>query len=173
MKRFVIKIKKVADLLFSFRLSRKKDLCLSIWKLRISHGSFTTWWPAETATAARTLAASAASAHSGTKFQKSAKIRISVDLTCAWKSLTDFENEANDMTENYFCRSAETYLEKTNFCGFNFCGFDFQDLQFTAVYNYILFSFPLVQWNLDLRKILGVNKIFLKSRFFLISNLYK
>ena len=27
-----------------------------------------------------------------------------------------------------------------------------------------------VQWNLDLRKILGVDKIFLKSRFFLISN---
>ena len=78
MKRFVIKIKKVADLLFSFRLSRKKDLCLSIWKLRISHGSFTTWWPAETATAAGTLAASAASAHSGTKFQESAKIKIKV-----------------------------------------------------------------------------------------------
>ena len=29
---------------------------------------------------------------------------------------------------------------------------------------------PIVQWNLDLRKILGVTKIFLKSRFFLISN---
>ena len=28
----------------------------------------------------------------------------------------------------------------------------------------------IVQWNLDLRKILGVDKIFLKSRFFLISN---
>ena len=28
----------------------------------------------------------------------------------------------------------------------------------------------VVQWNLDLRKILGVDKIFLKSRFFLISN---
>ena len=27
-----------------------------------------------------------------------------------------------------------------------------------------------IQWNLDLRKILGVDKIFLKSRFFLISN---
>ena len=27
----------------------------------------------------------------------------------------------------------------------------------------------LVQWNLDLRKILGVDKIFLKSRFILIS----
>ena len=30
-----------------------------------------------------------------------------------------------------------------------------------------------VQWNLDLRKILGVTKIFLKSRFFLISNTRK
>ena len=30
-----------------------------------------------------------------------------------------------------------------------------------------------VQWNLDLRKILGVTKIFLKSRFFLISNIGK
>ena len=28
----------------------------------------------------------------------------------------------------------------------------------------------LLQWNLDIRKILGVTKIFLKSRFFLISN---
>ena len=28
----------------------------------------------------------------------------------------------------------------------------------------------LVQWNLDLRKILGVDKIFLKSRSFLTSN---
>ena len=28
----------------------------------------------------------------------------------------------------------------------------------------------VVQWNLDLRKIFGVDKIFLKSRFFLISN---
>ena len=31
----------------------------------------------------------------------------------------------------------------------------------------------LIQWNLDLRKILGVIKIFLKSRFFLISNTRK
>ena len=31
----------------------------------------------------------------------------------------------------------------------------------------------LIQWNLDLRKILGVTKIFLKSRFFLISNARK
>ena len=31
----------------------------------------------------------------------------------------------------------------------------------------------VVQWNLDLRKILGVTKIFLKSRFFLISNTRK
>jgi hypothetical protein len=31
----------------------------------------------------------------------------------------------------------------------------------------------LVQWTLDLRKILGVTKIFLKSRFFLISNTRK
>ena len=30
-----------------------------------------------------------------------------------------------------------------------------------------------VQWNLDLRKILGVTKIFLKPRFFLISNTRK
>ena len=30
--------------------------------------------------------------------------------------------------------------------------------------------FIQIQWNLDLRKILGVTKIFLKSRFFLISN---
>ena len=30
-----------------------------------------------------------------------------------------------------------------------------------------------VQWNLDLRKILGVNKIFLKSRFFLKSGFLK
>ena len=30
-----------------------------------------------------------------------------------------------------------------------------------------------VQWNLDLRKILGVTKIFLKSRFFLISSTRK
>ena len=30
-----------------------------------------------------------------------------------------------------------------------------------------------IQWNLDLRKILGVTKIFLKSRFFLISNTRK
>ena len=36
----------------------------------------------------------------------------------------------------------------------------------------ILLTF-LVQWNLDLRKILGVDKIFLKSRFFLISNTLK
>jgi glutamate 5-kinase len=28
----------------------------------------------------------------------------------------------------------------------------------------------ILQWNLDLRKILGVTKIFLKSRFFFISN---
>ena len=39
-----------------------------------------------------------------------------------------------------------------------------------------LFSFKnigsreLIQWNLDLRKVLGVARIFLKSRFFLISN---
>ena len=33
--------------------------------------------------------------------------------------------------------------------------------------------FYLVQWNLDLRKILGVTKIFLKLRFFLISNTRK
>ena len=32
------------------------------------------------------------------------------------------------------------------------------------------FYSTVVQWNLDLRKILGVDKIFLKSRFFLISN---
>ena len=31
----------------------------------------------------------------------------------------------------------------------------------------------MVQWNLDLRKILGVAKIFLKTRFFLISNTAK
>ena len=31
-------------------------------------------------------------------------------------------------------------------------------------------SWIWIQWNLDLRKILGVTKIFLKSRFFLISN---
>ena len=31
----------------------------------------------------------------------------------------------------------------------------------------------IIQWNLDLRKILGVTKIFLKSRFFLISNTRK
>ena len=31
----------------------------------------------------------------------------------------------------------------------------------------------VIQWNLDLRKILGVDKIFLKSRFFLISNTLK
>ena len=30
-----------------------------------------------------------------------------------------------------------------------------------------------IQWNLDLRKFLGVTKIFLKSRFFLISNTRK
>ena len=30
-----------------------------------------------------------------------------------------------------------------------------------------------IQWTLDLRKILGVTKIFLKSRFFLISNTRK
>ena len=30
--------------------------------------------------------------------------------------------------------------------------------------------FDSIQWNLDLRKILGVTKIFLRSRFFLISN---
>ena len=35
------------------------------------------------------------------------------------------------------------------------------------------FSTKTVQWNLDLRKILGVTKIFLKSRFFLISNTRK
>ena len=34
-------------------------------------------------------------------------------------------------------------------------------------------SVNIVQWNLDLRKILGVDKIFLKSRFFLISNTLK
>ena len=33
--------------------------------------------------------------------------------------------------------------------------------------------FTTVQWTLDLRKILGVTKIFLKSRFFLISNTRK
>ena len=105
----------MADLSFSFRLSRKKGLCLSVWKLRISHGSFTTWWPAETATAAGTLAASAASAHSGTKFKKSAKIKNKIiDFTYACKSLTDFENEANEMTGNgnYLCEYAETCLEK-------------------------------------------------------------
>ena len=32
------------------------------------------------------------------------------------------------------------------------------------------FMTMIIQWNLDLRKILGVDKIFLKSRFFLISN---
>ena len=38
----------------------------------------------------------------------------------------------------------------------------------------ILFPSPLVlQWNLDLRKILGVTKSFLKSRFFFISNTRK
>ena len=31
----------------------------------------------------------------------------------------------------------------------------------------------IVQWNFDLRKILGVTKNFLKSRFFLISNTTK
>ena len=35
------------------------------------------------------------------------------------------------------------------------------------------YSFSELQWNLDLRKILGVSKIFLKSRFFLISNTRK
>ena len=34
-------------------------------------------------------------------------------------------------------------------------------------------SWIWIQWNLDLRKILGVTKIFLKSRFFLISNTRK
>ena len=42
----------------------------------------------------------------------------------------------------------------------NFCGF-------LRIYELC------IQWNLDLRKILGVKKIFLKSRFFLISNTRK
>ena len=44
-------------------------------------------------------------------------------------------------------------------------------LLFSFGYNLLptlISSFNALQWNLDLRKILGVNKIFLKSRFFLI-----
>ena len=36
----------------------------------------------------------------------------SIDLTYAWESLTDFENDANVMTGNYLCKYAETCLEK-------------------------------------------------------------
>ena len=53
--------------------------------------------------------------HSGTKFKKSAKIKNKIiDFTYACKSLTDFENEANEMTGNgnYLCEYAETCLEK-------------------------------------------------------------
>ena len=51
-----------------------------------------------------------------TQWDQISKIRQnkdkSIDLTYAWKSLTDFENEANEMTGKYLCKSTETCLEK-------------------------------------------------------------
>ena len=57
-----------------------------------------------------------------------------------------------------------------------FCGLPLEMTNIVKLYIEFMvhiFSRPhlnMVQWNLDLRKILGVTKIFLKSRFFLISN---
>ena len=46
----------------------------------------------------------------------------------------------------------------------DFCNIEFVKWQMIAI---------LIQWNLNLRKILGVTKIFLKSRFFLIPDTRK